>query len=103
MLKEIPRWALERACAAIGRKVNHFDRMGEDNILRQSIAAHAFLIAKHEKPPAGKLIGKLHWETADGTVLELKQVSRHEFCSYNVITGIPTVFAVWPEPEMEAV
>ena len=54
MLGEIPRWALERACTAIGRKVWHFDRMGDDNILRQSIAAHALLIASTDKPPVDR-------------------------------------------------
>lgn len=58
MTLEIPRWALERACAAIGRKTHHYDRMGPDNLLRQSIEAHAMVIAKHEKPPVDPLLVK---------------------------------------------
>lgn len=100
MTLEIPRWALERACAAIGRKTHHYDRMGPDNLLRQSIEAHAMVIAEHEKPPAGKLVGGLRWETAGGVMRELKHVPLHELREVNpVVRGIPMVFAVWPEPE----
>lgn len=103
MLGEIPRWALERACAAIGRKLHHYERMSEGNLLRRSIAEHAMMIVKHEKPPAGKLVGTLYWETADGVVRELKRVSGKEFAEnlLPIVTGIPTVFSVWPEPEEE--
>lgn len=101
MTYTIPRWALERACAAIGRKLHHYDRMGEENILRQSIEAHALVIAEHEEPPAGKIVGTLYWETPDGVLRELKRVSGKEFAEnlLPIVNGIPTVFAVWPEPE----
>lgn len=95
----IPQWALERACAAIGRKVHHYYRMGEYNLLRQSIAAHAMVIAGHEKPPAGELAGALYWKTADGVMLELKPINRHDFLATDPnVEGIPTVYAVWPTP-----
>lgn len=103
MTDQIPRWALERACAAIGRKLHHYDRMSEKNLLRRSIEEHALIIIKHENPPPGKVMGTLHWETADGVVRELRRVSGREFAEnlLPIVTGIPTVFAVWPEPEEE--
>lgn len=50
----IPRWALERACEAAGRKLHHFDQMDTDNCLRASIASHALTIAQHEAPPVSR-------------------------------------------------
>jgi hypothetical protein len=87
MTKTPPDWAFNRAQELRNKRgFTHLD-------------AFAAYIAEHEQPPSGELVGKLHWRLPEGITLELRQVSRREFIDARPITGLPTLFAVWPEPE----
>lgn len=84
---EIPNWAYARACKAAGRRLDHFDRMSMDLPLRQSIAAHAALIAKHEKPPVDRVeacIDQAYW-LANERSRETGEVSTWDDVARNAI------------------